>query len=164
MKNSIIIYYSLTGSTQIVAYSLSEFLHADIVEIKDLKERAGFKNMLSSGLDAIREIKTQIEPEKIDLSDYDLIYIGTPVWASKPSPAIITIIDKCDLRGKDVILFATMSSNGGDTTLKRLSDKVKARGGRVVESFALETKNKSENEIINDTETLIEVLDLKMYR
>lgn len=161
---SIIIYYSLTGTTQVVAYSLSEFLHTDIIEIEDLKKRTGFTNRLTSGLDAIREIKTQTKPEKLDLSKYDLIYIGTPVWASKAAPAIITIIDKCDLRGKDIILFATMSSNGGENALKRMSDKVKARGGRVVETFTLETKNKSENDIINDTETIIKLRDLKMYQ
>lgn len=161
---SLIIYYSLTGTTELVAYTLSEILHSDIVGVKDLKERNdGFMNKLTSSYEAMREIKTNIDPMRIDVSDYDLIYFGTPVWASKPTPAIITIIDRCDLRGKYVIPFATMSSNGGQSTIKRMSDKIKARGGKIVDSFTLRTKNKNDNEIIHDTETIIEILDLKMY-
>lgn len=160
---SLIIYYSLSDNTKLVAYTLSEILDIDNVEIKDLKDRTGFKSMLSSSWDAMREKKTTIDPMRVDISDYDLIYFGTPVWASKPAPAIITIIDRCDLRGKDVILFATMSSGGGESAIKRMNDKIKARGGRVIESFALKTKGKTDDEIINETEKIIELLDLKMY-
>lgn len=160
---SLIIYYSLSKNTKLVAYTLSEILDIDDVEIKDLKERTGFKNMLSSSWDAMRERKTEIDPMRVDISNYDLIYFGTPVWASKPVPAIITIIDRCDLRGKDVIPFATMSSGGGDSAIKRMTDKIKARGGRVIESFAIKTKNKTDDEIINETKKVVEALDLKMY-
>lgn len=160
---SLIIYYSLSKNTKLVAYTLSEILHIDEIEIKDLEERSGFKNMLISSWQAMRERKTNIDPMRVDINDYDLIYFGTPVWASKPAPAIITIIDRCDLRGKDVIPFATMSSSGGESTIKRMSDKIRARGGRVIESFSLKTKGKSDKEIINETEKLIEELDLRMY-
>ena len=102
---TLIIYFSADGSTKIMARTLSMNLKADIIEIKDLKNREGFLNRLVSSVDAFRESKTKISPPKIDLSNYDLIYIGTPTWANKPAPAIITLIDNCDWQGKDVILF-----------------------------------------------------------
>ena len=99
----------------------------------------------------------------MDLSNYDLIYIGTPTWANNAAPAIITIIDRCNWAGKDVILFTTTSSSDGESTLDRMEEKVGMRGGRVIKSFHLQTKDKSPEDIITDTESLIQMLDLKMY-
>ena len=111
---TLIIFYSDSGSTKIMAKTLSMHLKADIIEIKDLKNRKGTVNKFLSSIDAFRESKTKISPEKIDLTSYDLIYIGTPTWANKPAPAIITLIDRCNWAGKDVILFTTMNKNGSD--------------------------------------------------
>lgn len=162
--NTAILYYSDGGTTHIVAKTLAIHLNADILRIKDLKNRKGFGNRLLSSINAFRETKTKISPARVDLTGYDTIYIGTPTWAGNPTPAIITLIDSCDLRGKDVILFATMSSNRGDTNIERLEEKVKMRGGRVIETFTLKTKDKTPEQLINDTETKIEMLDLKMYK
>lgn len=161
---TLIIYYSESGSTKIMAKTLSMHLKADIIGIKDLKNRKGFANKLLSSIDAFRESKTEISPAKVDLTDYDLIYIGTPTWANKPTPAIITLIDRCDWKGKDVILFTTMNKDGSDEpTIERLEEKIGMRGGRVVESFSLKTMDKSPEDIINDTEGIIQTLVLKMY-
>lgn len=160
---TLIIYYSKDGSTEIVSKTLAKELNAYLLKIEDLKERQGFKNKITSCIDSFREMKTTITPEKIDLTDYDLIYIGTPTWAGKPTPAIVTLIDQCNLRNKDVILFATMTGRGGQATIERMNEKVKARGARVIESFTLNTKDKNSEELSNDAETIIEILDLKMY-
>ena len=160
---TLIIYYSNTGSTELISQTLAYHLNADLVKIRDLKKRDGTKNRIISSIDAFRESKTKIKPEKLDLTDYDLIYIGTPTWNGNPTPAIITIIDRCNFKGKDVVLFATMSSNRGDSNLDRLNEKVKIRGGRVIESFTMKTKGKSREQLIKDAETAIEIFDLRMY-
>ena len=160
---TLIIYYSNSGTTELVSKTLAYNLQADIVRIHDLKNREGFKNRFLSSINAFRESKTEIKPSKLDLTNYDVIYFGTPTWNGNPTPAIITIIDNCDLKAKDVILFATMNSNRGEGNIERLKEKVKARGARVIESFTIKTKDKSRDKLINDTETIIEMLDLKMY-
>lgn len=160
---TLIVYFSSGGSTKIVARTLSMNLKANILEIKDLKDRKGFGKRLLSSIEAFRESKTEISPKKFDFRDYDLIYLGTPTWANNPTPAIITFIDNCNWKGKDVILFTTLSGNGGENVLDRLEEKVSLRGARVVESFAITTKDKSSEDLINDTEAKINVLDLKMY-
>ena len=159
----LIIYYSNTGTTALVAKTLAYHLNADRARIHDLKNRDGIKNRLLSSINAFRESKTKIKPETLDLTDYDVIYIGTPTWNGNPTPAIVTIIDNCNLKSKDVVLFATMNSSRGDSNIERLHEKVKARGARVIESFTIKTKNKTRDQIINDTEAMIEMLDLKMY-
>lgn len=162
MKRAII-YYSQGGSTELVAKTLAKYLNADLIRIYDLKNREGFKNRLMASINAFRETKTDIIPPKVDLRGYDTIYFGTPTWNGNPTPAILTIIDRCDLRAKDVILFATMDASRGESNIARLEEKVRLRGARVIESFSIATKNKSSEELINDTETIIQMKDLRMY-
>ena len=159
----IIIYYSQGGTTDLVAKTLAKNLNADLVRIHDLKNRDGIKNKLFSSINAFREDKTDIIPARVDLTNYDTIYFGTPTWSGSPTPAIITIIDRCDLRAKDVILFATMDNNRGESNISRLEEKVKLRGARVIETFTIQTKNKSSDKLVNDTEAIIKMKDLKMY-
>lgn len=159
----IIVYYSLGGKTDLVAKTLAKKLNADLVRIHDLKKRNGFAGRIVSTINAFRETKTHITPSNVDLTEYDTVYFGTPTWSGNPTPAILTIIDRCNLTKKDVILFATMDSNRGDTNIRRLEEKVKMRGARVIESFTLATKNKDPKQLINDTEAIIEIKDLKMY-
>ena len=159
----IIIYYSQGGKTDLVAKTLAKNLNADLVRIHDLKNREGFKNRLISSINALREVKTDIVPAKVDLSIYDTVYFGTPTWAGNPTPAILTIIDRCDLKAKDVVLFATMDANRGETNIERLEEKVKIRGARVIESCTIATKDKSPEKLVNDTEAIIDAKVLKMY-
>ena len=159
----IIVYYSNGGTTDLVAKTLAKNLNADLARIHDLKNRNGLKNRLFASINAFRETKTDIIPAKVDLRGYDTVYFGTPTWNGNPTPAILTIIDRCDLRAKDVILFATMDANRGDSNVSRLEEKVTLRGARVIESFTLATKNKSPEKLVRDTEAIIEMKDLKMY-
>ena len=161
--NRIIVYYSQGGRTDLVAKTLAKNLNADLVRIHDLKNRAGVKNKILSSINAFREVKTDIVPAKVDLSAYDTIYFGTPTWAGNPTPAIITLIDRCDLRANDVVLFATMEENRGESNIERLEEKVRIRGARVVESFTIATKNKSPEQLVGDTEAIIDSKVLKMY-
>ncbi|WP_407409159.1 flavodoxin family protein [Methanobrevibacter sp.] len=161
---TLIIYYSQGGTTDLVARTLAKKLGAYLLRIQDLKNREGFANRLLSSISAFRESKTEIAPESVDLTPYDTIYFGTPTWSGNPTPAILTMIDRCNLRGKDVVLFATMDSNRGDANIERLEEKVKMRGARVIESFTIATKNKSPEKLISDTEAIIEMKDLMMYR
>lgn len=158
-----IIYYSHGGTTDLVAKTLANHLNAKLIRIHDLKNRDGLKNRLLASINAFRETKTDIIPAKVDLTNFDTIYFGTPTWNGNPTPAILTIIDRCDLRAKDVILFATMDSNRGDSNIERLEEKVRLRGARVIESFTIATKDKSPEKLVSDTEAVIKIKDLKMY-
>ena len=160
---TLIIYYSQGGTTETVAKTLALNLGAKIVRIHDLKNRDGFKNKIFASINAFRESKTDIVPARVDITGYDTIIFGTPTWAGNPTPAILTIIDRCNLTGKDVMLFATMDNSRGDTNIERLEEKIKMRGGRVIETFTIATKGKSRDKLIHDTEAIIDAKVLKMY-
>ncbi len=160
---TVILYYSRTRKTAKVAKTLAKEIQADSTEIVDLKNRMGVVNYLGSSVDALRENKTNIKPESFDLSEYGLVYIGTPTWAAKPAPAIVTMIDRCDFKGKDVILFSTMGSSGGKKAIERMREKIEARGGRMVNSFTIKTSGKEMDVIITDTKKILQEMDLKIY-
>jgi flavodoxin len=160
---SIILYYSRTRKTAAASKALAEEISADITEIEDLKNRSGIRSYIMASTDALREIKTRIKPDNLDISKYSLVYIGTPVWAGKPSPAIITAIDRYDLQGKDVILFATLGGSGGSSTIKRMEEKIEARGGRIINSFLVKTSGKKLYQIREEVKTIVEDMDLKIY-
>ncbi|PKL67741.1 MAG: flavodoxin [Methanobacteriales archaeon HGW-Methanobacteriales-1] len=160
---TIVLYYSRSRKTAAVAETLAEELSADLQEIKDVKERSGILNYLGASVDAFRESKTKITPENLNLDNYGIIYLGSPTWAGKPSPAIITFVDKADLKGKDVILFATMGNQGAKSVIKRMQEKIEARGARMVNSFSIKTSGKELIEIKEETWKKIEELDLKIY-
>ena len=146
-----------------VAKTIASYINADLIRIYDLKNRDGLKNRFLASISAFRESKTDIVPAKVDLTDYDTIYFGTPTWNGNPTPAILTIIDRCNLRAKDVILFATMDANRGESNIARLEEKVRLRGARVIESFTITTKDKSPEKLVMDTEAIIKIKDLNMY-
>ena len=160
---TIILYYSRTKKTSRVANTLAKEILADIVEIEDLKNRSGPLNYINASVDAMRENKTNIRPQTADLSEYGLVYVGTPVWAGKPAPAIITLIDKCDFQGKDVILFATLGGSGGRNTIERMKEKIEVRGGRMITSFLIKTAGKKMYEIEEEMKKTVEEMDLKIY-
>ncbi len=160
---TIVLYYSRTKKTSKAAKILAEEVSADIIEIEDLKNRFGPLNYVKASADAMREIKTNIKPATVDVSEYGLVYIGTPVWAGKPSPAIITLIDKCNFQGKDVILFATLGGSGGRKTIDRMREKIEVRGGRMVTSFLIKTAGKKMFEIGEEVKKTVEEMDLKIY-
>ena len=161
--NRIILYYSDGGKTQQVAETLAVNLRCDICRIRDLKKRDGFKNRLTSTFDAFRESKTEIYPPNLDLSEYDTIYIGGPIWANNPYPAIITLIDQYNFFGKDIVIFTTTSSSDSSAALNKMDLKLRARGARVVQEFSIKTRDKNLEMIRKDTEKTIDQLDLELY-
>jgi flavodoxin len=128
---SIIIYYSYSGNTQKVVSILSEYLkvqgEVDLIELKGLDESDKF---LTQAARAFRRKRAEIQPVNFDLKPYDLIWMGTPVWAFGSAPAMNTYLDKClGLEGKSVILFTTYGSGTGNERCLNYMQNILAQKG-----------------------------------
>lgn len=143
----LVVYYTRTKNTRMVAQVIADATGAGLLEVKDKKSRSGVFGFAKGGFDAIRGNKTDITYDDVNLQDFDTVYIGTPVWASRPTPAIVQFIDENDFSGVDVVTFATMMGDGGDSTVKMMNEAVKAKGGNVLRSFSLVTKNEDIKEL-----------------
>jgi len=104
---TLIAYYSRTDNTKKLAEKIAKELKADIDEIQDEKDRSGWIGAFIGGFDSLFKIKTPIENKK-DPEKYDLIILGTPVWAGKMTPAIRTYF--CKYEFKNIAFFSTSES------------------------------------------------------
>ncbi|MFH1236906.1 MAG: flavodoxin [Candidatus Aenigmatarchaeota archaeon] len=107
---TLVVFYSRTGTTRKVADEIAKALNCETEEIADTKKRAGILHYLSSGRDAQKEaLTTLVEPKK-DPSKYDLVVIGTPVWAGKMSVPVRAYLHLKKDNFKKVALFYTAGS------------------------------------------------------
>jgi flavodoxin len=107
----LVVYYTRTGKTKVVAEKVSAELGADIEEIVDLKKREGKLGWIAGGRDAMQKKQTEIAPTNKAPCDYDLIVLGTPIWAWAPTPALRTYVMRNALDGKRVAFFYTFDSD-----------------------------------------------------
>ncbi len=104
---TLIVYYSRTGTTKKVAQRLGRELGAECEEIIDHKKRAGFFGFLGAGFDALRKTTTKIGQLDQDPADYDLVVVGTPIWAGQMTPAVRTFLSANRSKMKQVAFLAT---------------------------------------------------------
>ena len=110
----IVVYYSLEGNTKQAAKRLAGQIQAELLEIRPLKDipKEGGKKFMIGGMQAMFGICPKIADTAFDLSSYDEIILGTPVWAGKCAPAIRSFLKKNHPDDKVVAVFTC--SGGGD--------------------------------------------------
>ena len=109
MASTLCIYYSRTGKTKNVMTEIAASLDAELVEITDGVSRSGLIGAAKSCLDAVRKSTRFLEhfhTEK-DLKDYDLVIIGTPVWAGRCSSITREFLKKYGMDLKHVAYVIT---------------------------------------------------------
>ncbi len=111
---TLIIYFSRSGHTEKIGKELAERLDADLESIKDKKKREGIIGWIKSGRDSLKKKTTSIEKVKHKPKNYDVILIGTPVWAGNVPPATRTLLKKYHRKIDNVAFFST--SKSGDTS------------------------------------------------
>ena len=122
MKTAII-FYSFEGSSALVAETIKEVLAADVFEIKtvDTMKRTGLGLYAWGGRQVVMRTKPDLVPLNVDVNAYDLIILGTPVWAWSPSPPMYSFLSKTSISGKKIALFCCHGGGKG-----KVFDKFKA--------------------------------------
>lgn len=111
-----IIYHSETGNTRHVAQHIASAFDAQLIEVCDTASYFNLTRFLVRCKMARSEEKTTIAPASVDVSEYDLVVIGSPVWAFKPTPVIHAAIDGLNgCIGKPAVAFSTHGGRPGKT-------------------------------------------------
>jgi len=145
---SLVVYYSLTGKTRLVAQVIAEALNATLVEIEERRPIPMPFVYLSGGFAAITNRGTKINPTDVDLQQYERIFIGSPIWASRPTPAINSFIYQTNFEGRSVIPFFTMGGDNTEGALANITAKIEKSQSKVAGSFAITSYRVSDEEII----------------
>ena len=120
----VFIYYSLSGNGEAVADYLSKKDYS-IVRVETTKKmpKSMFFRILVGGFKASVNYKDKLKDFDTDISKYDEILIGSPIWNSRLSSPINTVLDKLDLIDKK-IKFVLYSASGEDNkATSMLKDK-----------------------------------------
>ena len=148
---SVIVYYSYSGNTKKVAGVLAEALRkkgeTEELELVALDEPGSFLGQCGR---AFRHMEARIQDVNFDLSKYDLICFGTPVWAFGPTPALNTYLDKCSgIQGKEVILFSTYGSGAGkDKCLDYMQKILSGKGATGFKRFSIQQGKVDKKEFV----------------
>lgn len=127
-RKMLVTYFSATGTTEKVARRIASLSGADIMEIEPVEPYTEAdldwhdKQSRSSVEMSNPSARPQIKALAKEVSDYDVILIGFPVWWDLAPREINTFIESCDLQGKTVVPFATSGGStivGSEAALKR---------------------------------------------
>ena len=121
----LVLYYSQTSNTKTVAQEIATRLNADIEEILAVQPYDGdFQATIDRCMNDREEgVTPEIQPIKADLSKYDVIFLGYPVWFGTYAPPMAAFLAKADLSGKKVVPFCTFGSGGLESSVKDLKEK-----------------------------------------
>ena len=121
---ALVLYYSQTSNTQTVAKEIASKLGADMEEIVPVELYDGdFQATIERGKKELDEgTFPEIQPVKADVANYDVIFLGSPIWFGTYAPPVITWLNQVDLSGKKVVPFCTFGSGGLESSVKDLTE------------------------------------------
>ncbi|MEF8835433.1 MAG: flavodoxin [Candidatus Thermoplasmatota archaeon] len=139
---TLLVYYSQTGNTEKVAKMLAKKLENEGIDLKTVFiERSRERSYEENVEDAKKEARAEIEPVIKNLSEFEILFIGTPVWCGKPATPVNAFMEKCErLDGTKIIPFLTHGGGGPGMTFDKIRDELEPKGGNVVEELALSSK------------------------
>ena len=137
-KKVAVVYFSATGTTKQVAGLIKNETSADIFEIMPKQKYTsedlnyGDRNTRATKEQNDENARPEIE-NKIDLSNYDIVYLGYPIWWGNVPKIVLSFMDNTNLDGKTVIPFCTSGSTGistSENTLKSYKTNIKWISGK----------------------------------
>lgn len=134
---TLVVFYSYEGNTRLAAGIVAEAAGgADMLElrpVRDMKSK-GFMKYVWGGRAAVMGVTPVLQDFDADFDQYDLIFIGTPVWAFTYTPALKTFFKGKYLKGKKIALFCCHEGVLGRTIANM---KKALKGNSIAGEFAI---------------------------
>ena len=141
MAKTLVAYFSASGVTKKAAEKLASAAKTDIYEIKPAVPytKADLNWMDKKSRSSVemgnKSFRPEIVKDDLDLSQYDTILVGFPIWWYVAPTIINTFLESYDFAGKKLVLFATSGGSGFGNTVKEL--KPSGTGAEIVEGKLL---------------------------
>ena len=121
-NKQLVLYYSQTGSTKVVAEKIQKMLDADI-ELIELENP--YTGTYAETLERVKQerekgILPALKPLKADLSKYEVIYLGYPIWFGTYALPIASLVKEHDFEGKKIVTFCTFGSGDLESAMEDL--------------------------------------------
>ena len=150
MAKKLVAYFSASGVTKKVAEMISVVSGYELYEIKPKQAytKADLNWMDKKSRSSVemkdKKFRPEIITKDIEMSDYDEIILGFPIWWYVAPTIINTFLEAYDFSGKKITLFATSGGSGFGNTVSEL--KPSAPNADIVEGKLLNNANKQEIE------------------
>ncbi|MET3561353.1 flavodoxin [Enterococcus rotai] len=134
---TLIVYYSRTGNTKVVAELIQEKLGGDLFQIETQEKRpSNYRKEVEQNEEeqegnVLPELKSKIS----NFNQYDRIFIGAPTWNMALPQAILTFMDSYEFAGKTVIPFNTNGGYGTGSTFNQI--KFGVQGAEVLDGYSV---------------------------
>lgn len=133
---TLVVYFSKSGNTRYIAQKIQSKLDADIFELETATPYP--VNSDETNIIAKNEIENNVLPElkqNINITAYDKVFVGTPVWLHNMAPAVKSFLSNNNFTGKTIIPFITHGGGGEYNIAKEMGDC--AKGSRVLKSISI---------------------------
>ena len=142
MSKSLVAYFSATGTTEKLAKDLSNAIGADLYEIKPktpyTKKDLNWLNPLSRTTKEMHKkgFRPPVADNNANVGEYDVIFVGFPVWWYVAPTIINTFLESYDFSGKRIVLFGTSGGSqlgkSAEKLLSSVSDSAEIISGKVL--------------------------------
>jgi len=121
MSKILVAYYSFEGTTELIAQAIAEMTQADLLNIKPVHElkSKGFSKYFWGGSQVFMKKTPNLMAFGLDLSQYDQIFVGSPIWAGTFAPPIKSFLKDTALVNKKIYFFYT--HDGGPGKVEKLA-------------------------------------------
>lgn len=124
----LVVYFSHGGNTQKLAKEISDQVGGDFRRIEPVNAYPGGDELYDyTEQEQADDARPEIQDLNIDMSKYDTVFIGYPIWWYTYPQVILTFFDNYDLTGKTIVPFVTHGGSGmsgtEDDMREYLSDK-----------------------------------------
>ena len=152
---TLITYYSFSGNTDKVANIFSDVLKAKgEVVLQRLKPKDEIMTFGAQAKAAFMKKRSQLEDSvNFDASSYDMVVLGTPVWAFAGAPAMNSFLDKLNgLHGKRAVILLTSGSGVGvGRCFKNIRSILESKGASQIDQINIPDRKQGDREFIVST-------------
>ena len=114
---------------------------SDIIRVTPEKEYGGYVAAIAQMIvEKIKRRTRAFTNEIPDLTEYDTVFVGYPIWGGKPPVILTDFLKCCDLNGKRVIPFSTAGASGIKGSLAKLKEA--CSGAKIKYPFGVTKRNK----------------------
>lgn len=115
MSKILVAYYSFEGTTELIAQAIAAITQADLLNIKPVNElkSKGFSKYFWGGSQVFMKKTPDLIDFDVDLSQYDQIFVGSPIWAGTYAPPIKSFFKHSALVNKKIYFFYTHDGGPG---------------------------------------------------
>ncbi|MBO7476558.1 MAG: NAD(P)H-dependent oxidoreductase [Salinivirgaceae bacterium] len=134
---ALVIYYSQSNTTRTVAQEIQKQLNCDIAEIECVEPYTGDFGQTIQRWQKEQQEGTlpEVKPLAKNISDYDVIFLGYPIWGGSYAPPVASLLKTTDFGGKKLVPFCTFGSGGLNTSVTALQQN--AQNAQIQDGYGI---------------------------